>query len=668
MKNIILRTLIVFILVLSAQNISAQVAFSPKIDSIINLCTNPTLSKVDRELSGDTATLIGGVPYTIVSRHNNHPDNLKAAQFILERFQSYGLTARYMDYRSTGRNVLAVKTGTKYPNRQYIICAHYDDMPSGSLAPGADDNASGTCAVMEAARLLAPFSFDYTIIFIAFDEEEQGLIGSHAYADTAYNKGDSILGVLNFDMITWDGNNDYAFSIYSNSNSVGFSNYTKNVFNVYVPIVVPTVIVQNMSGSDHYYFWQRGYKAFCGIENNNDFNPYYHTINDNFSHVIMPYFLQNTRGAIAALMTFGWDYFMNIVHTPVTTAPPSTPVVLSAVITSPKPLAKGSNGPRVYYKVNSGSFNNVIYNYNNLDTFKFTIPGQGPGSTVSYYIAAQDSLGNMVGTLPAGGKGTNPPGTIPPASYFTYTISGSAPDTVSVCSTTLPKPIFDNQTVYDTIYVSTPGKVVDLNVNLTIYHTWDSDLSISLIAPGYATIDLSSGNGGSGNNYINTTFDDEATTPITSGTPPFTGSYIPEQPLSSFDTLPLTGSWVLKVTDGFAGDTGQLISWCVLFTRIIVGNGTSNNEQPLDFELSQNYPNPFNSSTKINFNIAQPSEVKIILYDILGREVKSLVNTKLQGGRYDIYMNANDLSSGIYFYTMYLDGKYFDSKKMIMIK
>ena len=133
-----------------------------------------------------------------------------------------------MDYRSTGRNVLATKTGTKYPNRQYIICAHYDDMPSGALAPGADDNGSGTCAVLEAARLLAPFSFDYTIIFVAFDEEEQGLIGSHAYADTAYNKGDSILGVFNYDMIAWDGNNDYAYSIYSNSNSVGFSNYTKN--------------------------------------------------------------------------------------------------------------------------------------------------------------------------------------------------------------------------------------------------------------------------------------------------------------------------------------------------------------------------------------------------------------------------------------------------------
>ena len=94
MKNIFLRTLIVFILVFSAQNILSQVAFSPKIDSIINLCTNPTLSKVNRELSGDTATIIGGLPYTIASRHNNNPDNLKAAQFILEKFQSFGLNCQ----------------------------------------------------------------------------------------------------------------------------------------------------------------------------------------------------------------------------------------------------------------------------------------------------------------------------------------------------------------------------------------------------------------------------------------------------------------------------------------------------------------------------------------------------------------------------------------------
>lgn len=670
MKSLYKFSFTVLIFCLSS-GIFSQVAYSPKIDSIINLCTNPTLSKLNRELSGDTSTIIGGSPYTILSRHNASVHNPKAAQFILERFQSYGLQARYMDYRTNGTNVLATKTGIRYPNRQYIICSHYDDMPSGNLAPGADDNGSGTCAVMEAARLLAPYNFDYTIIFIAFDEEELGLIGSHAYADSAYNKHDSIYGVINLDMITWDGNNDYAFSIYTNSNSLTFSNYTKDVMNMYQPVIVPTVIVQNMTGSDHYYFWQRGYKAFCGIENNNDFNPYYHTVNDNFSHVVMPYFLGNTRGMIAALMTFGWDGFMTITHTPITEAPALTPVQLAAAITSPRFLAKGSNGPRVYYKVNGGTASFVSYNSIVLDTFKFTIPGQNGGDTVSYYIAAQDTLGYFVATLPFGGRGVNPPGTIPPANYFTYVVGSgpTPPDTITFCSTDLPKPILDNQTTYDTIMVSTQGIVVDLNVRLTLYHTWDGDLSITLIAPGYDTLDLSSRNGGSGDNYINTVFDDEASLVITQGTPPYTGSYRPEQPsLAVFDSLPLTGSWVLKVADMAAGDTGQLISWCLLFTRYIETGGVSGNEQPLKFELAQNYPNPFNSTTKINFNISKQSDVKIIMYDILGREVMSVVNGKFSAGKYDVYLKANDLASGVYFYTMFLDGSFFDTKKMVMIK
>jgi Zn-dependent M28 family amino/carboxypeptidase len=114
-----------------------------------------------------------------------------------------------MTFNATGKNAYAIKIGTKYPNQKFIICGHFDDMPSGALAPGADDNASGTSAVLEAARILAPLQLEYTVIFIAFDEEERGLIGSHAYADSSFNRGDSILFVFNYDMIAWDGNNDY---------------------------------------------------------------------------------------------------------------------------------------------------------------------------------------------------------------------------------------------------------------------------------------------------------------------------------------------------------------------------------------------------------------------------------------------------------------------------
>lgn len=519
MKRILLVSTVLIISFSVCEYSSAQAGFSPKIDSIVNLCTNPILSKLIREVSGDTSTIIGGNPYTIVSRHSSTVHNPKAAQFIYERFQSFGLQAMYMDYRTNGTNVYVKKTGTKYPNRQYIICAHYDDMPSGALAPGADDNGSGTCAVIEAARLCAALSFDYTLVFIAFDEEEQGLIGSKAYADSAYFRGDTILGVINLDMISWDGNHDNQINIRSNTNSLPLCYSTRNILRVYQPVLVP-FIVMNVSSSDHASFWNRGYKAVCAIQQRSETNPYYHTVNDNFSIIWMPYYLSYTRGVIAALMTFGWDYLMEIIHTPVTSAQHQIPVNITAVVKSPHPVAKGSNGPRLYYKVNSGTLNYLSYNYNNLDTFKFTIPGQNGGSSVSYYIAAQDTLGKFIATHPAGGRGTNPPGTIAPDTLFNYSV-------------------------------------------------------------------------------------------IT---------------------------------------------------------GIASNNEPVKYSLEQNYPNPFNPATNISFTLAKASNVRIVIYDMLGREVSELINNKLNQGKHVFRFEADNLSSGIYYYSMFVEGNLFDTKKMTLVK
>jgi hypothetical protein len=413
--------IIVLFIIVSAEKLFPQAGFSPKIDSVINLCTNPVLAKFVREFSGDTATIIGGLPYTLLSRHSSSVHNPKAAQFIYERFQSYGLQPLYMNYSATGSNVYVKKTGTKYPNRQFIICAHYDDMPSGPLAPGADDNASGSCAVMEAARLLANQSFDYTLIFVLFDEEEQGLIGSKNFVDSAYFRGDSILGAINLDMISWDGNNDYQINIRSNTQSLPMAYTAINIFYIYQPILIP-FIVMNITSSDHASFWTRGYKAICGIQQRSEVNQYYHTVNDKFQIISMPYYLSYTKSAIAALMTFGWDYLADIIHTPITISQPLVPVNTSAVIKSTHNIAKNIYGPRLYYKVNNGPLNYVTYNYNNLDTFKFTIPGQSAGSLVKYYIAAQDSLGKFVVTKPSRGRGISPPGTTEPDSLMTYTI------------------------------------------------------------------------------------------------------------------------------------------------------------------------------------------------------------------------------------------------------
>ncbi len=181
---------------------------SPVVQSILEEMNIDSIVFFARELSGDVETNINGTPYTILSRHKNQPGNDKAADYIQQKLEYYGLEVFNQSFGSIGRNVYGVQTGTDYPNQKYIICAHYDDMPSGTLAPGADDNASGTAAVLETARVLSQHSFPFTIIYALWDEEEQGLIGSAYYAAQAASNGDSILGVINQDMIAWDENDD----------------------------------------------------------------------------------------------------------------------------------------------------------------------------------------------------------------------------------------------------------------------------------------------------------------------------------------------------------------------------------------------------------------------------------------------------------------------------
>ncbi len=88
---------------------------------------------------------------------------------------------------------------------------------------------------------------------------------------------------------------------------------------------------------------------------------------------------------------------------------------------------------------------------------------------------------------------------------------------------------------------------------------------------------------------------------------------------------------------------------------------------PSKFDLSQNYPNPFNPATKINFDLPKDSKLSLKLYDMLGREVSTLVNEFRTAGYYTVDFNASSLSSGIYFYRL-LAGEFSSVKKMVVVK
>ena len=103
------------------------------------------------------------------------------------------------------------------------------------------------------------------------------------------------------------------------------------------------------------------------------------------------------------------------------------------------------------------------------------------------------------------------------------------------------------------------------------------------------------------------------------------------------------------------------------FSTLVTGIKKLNSNIPEEFSLFQNYPNPFNPSTNIKFDIPKSSNVKIIVYNNLGKEIAKLVDKKLSEGSYEVNWNASSYSSGIYYYRIEAE-EFTDVRKMILVK
>ncbi|MFZ5484033.1 MAG: proprotein convertase P-domain-containing protein [Pseudomonadota bacterium] len=150
---------------------------------------------------------------------------------------------------------------------------------------------------------------------------------------------------------------------------------------------------------------------------------------------------------------------------------------------------------------------------------------------------------------------------------------------ITINSPNVPITIFDNTSVTSTLDFTSHFIITDVNLTMNLTHTWDADLDIFL-AHGGTEVELTSDNGGSGNDYTNTTFDDEASTAITAGTAPFTGFFRPEQLLSVFDGMDAFGTWTLKIRDDQSGDSGTLHSWSLAISGRSTQENTNTVSEP----------------------------------------------------------------------------------------
>jgi len=241
---------------------------------------------------------------------------------------------------------------------------------------------------------------------------------------------------------------------------------------------------------------------------------------------------------------------------------------------------------------------------------------------------------------------------------------------VTLCRT-VNIPLPDHSTRMDSVQVQLGSGCViqDVNVRIgSLNHTWDADVSIYL-RKGTVGSKIVNKVGGSGDNFINTVLNDSAATPIASGVAPFTGSFRPSNPLTPFNFGAGLGDgyWQFVMTDTATGDTGLLTNWCLILQYTCPVGGVQTVEIPNYYSLSQNYPNPFNPSTNINFTLPKGENVKLVVFDILGREVAVLVNEFKTSGVYNVNFDASHLSSGVYFYSIQTDN-FRETKRMLLVK
>jgi len=142
------------------------------------------------------------------------------------------------------------------------------------------------------------------------------------------------------------------------------------------------------------------------------------------------------------------------------------------------------------------------------------------------------------------------------------------------------------------------------------------------------------------------------------------GNFVTTNATGLYEIDDTTGALVRTIISGSSVFSGQFI------TKYVPGpvTGISGNSTEIDdFELMQNYPNPFNPVTKINFSIPKNGIVKLTVFDVLGREIKTIVNTELIAGSYIYDFDAGNLSSGVYFYKLQA-GSFTAIRKMVLLR
>lgn len=234
-------------------------------------------------------------------RYTGSVDCSLAAQYIYDSFEQMGLDVQFHEWQYGGfrsKDVVATLPGVDPDSTaEYILCAHYDTV---AVSPGADDDGSGTAAVLAIASVLRNYQFNHTIRFITFSGEEVGTYGSFTYARDASFRGDNIVAVLNMDMIgyasTTEGGRVLRF--FSPERSWWVAEYAASIAEKYNEVVDMSVVaLPSYRGADNQAFVDYGYDGVWIAHQ--DGYPWGHSAEDTAEKLNWTYYVKATKLMLA---------------------------------------------------------------------------------------------------------------------------------------------------------------------------------------------------------------------------------------------------------------------------------------------------------------------------------------------------------------------------------
>lgn len=267
-----------------------------------------------------------------VSRERNHetsPEALRKIQsYIQNELLSYGFTVDNVRFSWRGQTfsnlVARIKKGPSQP--RFMVGAHFDSVPD---SPGADDNASGIAALLEAARLYARGNiFEGAVEFIGFNLEEYGMVGSQAYAQKLRDESVKVAGMLSLEMVGYTSQEKNSqkmplflepfypdrgnfIGLVANSGSKDFLHKVEKIFQEVKNLPIETLVLPangwifpDARQSDHSPFWDRGFPALLITDTSFFRNPHYHTKHDTIETIDLDFLSKVTEATARTVTAF----------------------------------------------------------------------------------------------------------------------------------------------------------------------------------------------------------------------------------------------------------------------------------------------------------------------------------------------------------------------------